>query len=216
MRGVRREAVFIVMRYKNTDLPGDENIQKCRPVGCGTPVHRQIVVISSSLGRWEDCFVSYATKRILGKQSARSALRHEGRHGRREEAGRGDWRYEKRGDRYQAIVPCHMWWTRRGSNPRPSACKAAAPPIELLARVDIYNISSRRRERNWEIPSSSYLRKSSDVAKLADDYQSPRSSFRRPSPSKLIVECLAKRFAGRRGEEAGGESAIKQNYDTRL
>lgn len=88
MRGVRREAVFIVMRYKNTDLPGDENIQKYRPVGCGTPVHRQIVVISSSLGRWEDCFVSYATKRILDKQSARPARRHEGRHGRREETTR--------------------------------------------------------------------------------------------------------------------------------
>ena len=49
------------------------------------------------------------------------------------EGRRGDWRYEKRDDRYQAIVPCHVWWTRRGSNPRPSACKAAAPPIELLA-----------------------------------------------------------------------------------
>lgn len=117
---------------------------------------------------------------------------------------RGDGRYEKRDDRYQAIVPCHIWWTRRGSNPRPSACKAAAPATELLARIDIYNISSRRWERNREIPSPSYLRNSLDDAKQAVN-RSPRSPSRRPSPSKLIAECAARRFAGRRGEEAGGE-----------
>lgn len=34
---------------------------------------------------------------------------------------------------------------------------------------------------------------------------SPRSPFRRPSPLKLIDECAARRFAGRRDEQAGGE-----------
>lgn len=52
-----------------------------------------------------DCVVSYAAVRFIGKQSARPARRHEGRHGRRERVKRGDWRYEKRDDRYQAIVP---------------------------------------------------------------------------------------------------------------
>lgn len=97
-------------------------------------------------------------------------------------------------------------WTRRGSNPRPSACKAAAPPIELLARIDIYNIPIQRRERNRKIPSPSYLRNSSNVAKQAGDrLYPPRSPSRHRSPSKLIVECGARRLTGRCGEEAGGE-----------
>lgn len=119
---------------------------------------------------------------------------------------RGDWQYEKRGDRHQAIVPCHIWWTRRDSNPRPSACKAAAPATELLARIDIYNIPIRKWKRNFESASPSYLHNSSDGTKQAGDFlPPPRSTFRHRSPSKLIVECAARRFTGRRGEEAGGE-----------
>lgn len=54
----------------------------------------------------------------------------------------------------EAIVPCHMWWTMRGSNPRPSNCKSAALATELMARIGgIYNIPAWRRERNREIPS---------------------------------------------------------------
>lgn len=52
MRGVGREAVFIVMRYKNTDLLGSGNIQKYRPVGCGTVIPRH-TVISLGDGRIE-------------------------------------------------------------------------------------------------------------------------------------------------------------------
>lgn len=50
------------------------------------------------------------------------------------------------------------------------------------------------------------------MAKLADDYQPPRSSSRRPSPSKLIEECAARRFAGRHGREAGGEIWGEQGW----
>lgn len=53
---------------------------------------------------------------------------------------RCDGRYEKRDDRHQAIAPCHMWWTMRGSNPRPSNCKSAALATELMARIGIYII----------------------------------------------------------------------------
>ena len=40
----------------------------------------------------------------------------------------------------EAIVPCHVWWTTRGSNPRPPACKAVALATELVARIGIYII----------------------------------------------------------------------------
>lgn len=73
----------------------------------------------------------------------------------------------------EAIVPCHMWWTKRGSNPRPPACKAVALATELLARIDIYNIPAWRRERNRKIQPPSYLRNSSDWAKQAGDYPLP-------------------------------------------
>lgn len=44
MRGVRREAVFIVMRYKNTDLPDGWNIRKYRPIEYRTAVPRHTVL----------------------------------------------------------------------------------------------------------------------------------------------------------------------------
>ena len=114
---------------------------------------------------------------------ARLARRYEGRHGGRERATRR-WAVRKTGRPLSSNRPAgNTRWTRRGSNPRPSACKAAAPPIELLARVDIYNISILKRERNWEIPSPSYLRNSPDGVKQAGDYFSPL-----PFPSSLPVK----------------------------
>lgn len=61
---------------------------------------------------------------------------------------RGDWRYEKRGDRYQAIVPCHTWWTMRDFNPRPSNCKSAALATELMARIGGIYIIYRHGDGN--------------------------------------------------------------------
>lgn len=59
------------------------------------------------------------------------------------QAGRGDGEIggTKNGTTaIEAIVPCHMWWTMRGSNPRPSNCKSAALATELMARIGIYII----------------------------------------------------------------------------
>lgn len=146
------------------------NIQKYRPIDGGRLFARRPV---SSRGRWEDWIVSQKAKQIGGKQSARSARRHEERRG---EAGRSDGEIggTKNGTTaIEAIVPCHMWWTKRGSNPRPPACKAVALATELLARIDIYNIPAWRRERNRKIQPPSYLRNSSDWAKQAGDYPLP-------------------------------------------
>lgn len=154
-------------------------IWECRlSVGWGiygnTDIRRGVSVLRlvSSRWKWADCSVSCASERVRSKQSARtprSAAR-----GAARQAGRGEarrWAVRKTGRPLSSNRPAgNTGWTRRGSNPRPSACKAAAPPIELLAHIDIYNISPRKWERNREIPSPSYLRNSSDGMKQAVDY----------------------------------------------
>lgn len=101
----------------------------------------------------------------------------------------------------------------RDSNPRPSNCKSAALATELMARIDGIYIIYRHGDGNaTEKYRLHHICANRRIWRSLRAIAPPRSPSRHRSPSKLIDEYAARRFAGRRGEQAGGERWGEQGW----